>query len=495
MKNKIISFLIVAIIGAGLILFAFTKKSYSKANEVYQVYLNGNKIGTITNESDLYDLIDERQLEIKEKYKVDKVYPPNSFEIVKSYTYNDIINDVDEIYEQIENADDFTIKGYTIIVHPTEPDEDGKTKPDIKINVLNRKIFNEAIMNFIYSFVGTDSYNGFINNTQAEIKDVGKRIEKMYFSENITIKESYISVKEKIFTNSTELSQYLLFGDNIKEEKYTIQTGDTIEKVADNHKLSTQEFLVANPRYRSEDSLLTIGDNVSIALINPVLSLVCEMYQVSDVEQHFEKQTVYDNNKPYSYSQVTQKGRNGVTRITEVYKSINGNDEQGEVLKKEVLVEPINQITTKGKKTEVIIGNYVDDGGDWAWPTNRGYKITSGYKWRGGKHHDAIDIAYLPLNSPIYAAKGGVVVRAQMGTGSAWSLGNYVIINHGNGIYTLYAHMNKLSVSVGQTVNKGQVLGGMGQTGRATGIHLHFGAYVGMPYQGGKPFNPLELFK
>ena len=79
MKNKIISFLIVAIIGAGLILFAFTKKSYSKANEVYQVYLNGNKIGTITNESDLYDLIDERLLEIKEKYKVDKVYQPNSF--------------------------------------------------------------------------------------------------------------------------------------------------------------------------------------------------------------------------------------------------------------------------------------------------------------------------------------------------------------------------------------------------------------------------------
>ncbi|MBR5662178.1 MAG: peptidoglycan DD-metalloendopeptidase family protein [Bacilli bacterium] len=495
MKNKIISFLIVAVIGAGLILFAFTKKSYSKANEVYQVYLNGNKIGVITDKDDLYDLIDERQLEIKEKYGVDKVYPPNSFEIVKSYTYNDIISDVDEIYKQIENADDFTIKGYTITVHPTEPDEDGNIKPDIKINVLNRKIFNEAIMNFIYSFVGIDGYNGFINNTQPEIKDVGKKIEKMYFSENITIKESNISVKERIFTNSTELSQYLLFGDNIQEEKYTVQTGDTIEKVADSHKLSTQEFLVANPRYRSENSLLTIGDKVSIALIQPVLSLVCEMYQVSDVEQHYEKQTVYDNNKPYSYSQVTQKGRNGVTRITETYKSINGNDEQGEVLKKEVLVEPVNQITTKGKKTEVIIGNYVDDGGDWAWPTNKGYKISSGFKWRGGKHHDAIDIAYLPKNSPIYAAKGGTVIVAEMGTGSAWSLGNYVIIDHGNGIFTLYAHMNKLSVSAGQTVAKGKVLGGMGETGRATGVHLHFGAYVGRPYRGGKPFNPLELYK
>ena len=130
---------------------------------------------------------------------------------------------------------------------------------------------------------------------------------------------------------------------------------------------------------------------------------LCYPFSYADVDFLLTHLILYDNNKPYSYSQVTQKGRNGVTRITEVYKSINGNDEQGEVLKKEVLVEPINQITTKGKKTEVIIGNYVDDGGDWAWPTNKGYKITSGYKWRGGKHHDAIDIAYLPLNSPIYA--------------------------------------------------------------------------------------------
>lgn len=495
MKNKIISFLIVAIIGTGIILFSFTKKSYSKANEVYQVYLNGNKIGLITDKDDLYDLINERQQEIKEKYGVDKVYPPNGFDIVKSYTYNDIVNDVDEIYKEIESVDDFTIKGYTIIIHPTETDDDGKTKPDVKINVLSRKIFNEAIMSFIYSFVGTDGYNNFINDSQPEIKDVGKRIEKMYFSEDITIKENNISVKEKIFTNTTELSQYLLFGDNIKEEKYTIQTGDTIEKVADSHKLNTQEFLVANPRYRSENSLLTIGDTVSIALINPVLSLVCEMYEVEDVQQQFEKQTVYDNSKPYSYSQITQRGKNGVTRLTEVYKSVNGNNEPGQVLKKEVISEPVNQITTKGKKPEVIIGNYVEEGGDWAWPTNKGYKISSGFKWRGGKHHDAIDIAFLPINSPIYAAGAGTVVRAQMGTGSAWSLGNYVIINHGNGLYTLYAHMNKLSVSAGQSVRKGQVLGGLGQTGRATGPHLHFGVYAGMPYQGGKPFNPLELYK
>ena len=74
MKNKIISFLIIGIITVSLCLFSFAKSSFSKANEVYQVYLNGKKIGLITDKDDLYDLINDRQLEIKEKYGDEFVY-------------------------------------------------------------------------------------------------------------------------------------------------------------------------------------------------------------------------------------------------------------------------------------------------------------------------------------------------------------------------------------------------------------------------------------
>lgn len=508
MKNKIISFLIVAIVGIGLFLVAFTKKNYSKANEVYQIYLNGEKIGLITDKDDLYNLINERQLEIKEKYGVSKVYPPNGFDIVKSYTYNDMVNDVDEIYKKIENADDFTIKGYTITIRydggetiendsDEEEEKDSKEKPDLVINVLDKEVFNEAIMNFIYAFVGKDGYNNYINNTQPEIKDVGKRIEKMYFQENITIKENNISVKDKIYTDSNELSQFLLFGDDIDEQKYTIKSGDNITNVSEDHKLNPQEFLIANPKYRDENSLLTIGDTVSIALINPQLSLVTEMYVVEDVEQYFEKQTVYDEKKPTSYSKVTQQGVNGITRFTETYKAINGEAGQATILNKEVIREKINQITTKGKKINYgpIDGNFIDTGGTWAWPTNSGYKITSNYAWRWGKLHAALDIAWLPRRSPAYAAGDGVVVTATRGTGSGWSLGNYVVIKHSNNIYTQYAHLDVISVHEGQTVHKGQVVGGIGDTGRATGVHLHFAAFVGMPYQGGQPFNPMKLYR
>ena len=500
MKGKIISFLIVAIVAVSLFLVGFTKKNYGDAAEIYQVYLNGNKIGLLANDNDLYDLINEKQQEIKEKYGVDNVYPPNGFDIVKTYSYDEMINDVDEIYNQIEEVDDFTIKGYTITIHNTTPDEEtGVVPEDIVINVLDKKVFDEAIHKFVYSFVGEERYKNYINDTQPEIKDVGKIIEKMYFDENITIRENNISVKDKIYTDATSLSQYLLFGSDIKQEGYTVKTGDTIASVSEEHKLNPQEFLIANPKYRSEDSLLTIGDEVSIALINPVLTLVCEMYEIEDVEQYFEKQIVYDYKKPYSYSQITQQGINGITRLTQTYKETNGEPDQGTVLNKEVIRETVNQITTKGRKQEYsnapISGNYVDNGGDWAWPTNSGYKITSNYAWRWGKLHAALDIAYLPKNSPIYAAKDGVVVTASTGTGSAWSLGKYVVIRHDNGVYTQYAHLNVISVSEGQTVRKGQVIGGMGETGRATGVHLHYAAFYGMPYQGGQVFNPMKLYK
>lgn len=498
MKNKIISILVILILSVSIFLVGFAKKNYSKAKEVYQVYLNGNKIGMIANDDDLYDLINERQKEIKKKYNVKNVYPPNGFDIVKSYTYEDMVNDVDEIYNQIEKEDDFTIKGYTITIHKTEKDEEtGKVPEDIVIHVLNKKVFNEAIKRFVYSFIGKDAYNNYLNNTQPEIKDVGKIIQKMYFSENITIKEDNISVKEKIYTDATQLSQYLLFGSDIKQEEYTIKTGDTIPKISENHKLNPEEFLIANPKYRDENSLLTIGDNVSIALINPQLSLVTEMYVVEDVEQYFEKQTVYDEKKPYGYSKVTQQGVNGITRFTETYKSVNGEAGAANVLKKEVLREKVNQITTKGKKVNYgsISGNFIDTGGTWAWPTNSGYKITSNYAWRWGKLHAALDIAWLPRRSPAYAAGDGVVVTATRGTGSGWSLGNYVVIKHSNNIYTQYAHLDVISVHEGQTVHKGQVVGGIGDTGRATGVHLHFAAFVGMPYQGGQPFNPMKLYR
>ena len=110
--------------------------------------------------------------------------------------------------------------------------------------------------------------------------------------------------------------------------------------------------------------------------------------------------------------------------------------------------------------------------GKLSWPITGSY-VSSGYKWRrlGGttSFHGAIDIPS-STGTPIKAAAGGVVIVARY-YGAA---GRTVFIDHGGGMTTLYFHMNKIYVSVGQTVVTGDTIGSVGTTGRTTGPHLHF---------------------
>ena len=100
----------------------------------------------------------------------------------------------------------------------------------------------------------------------------------------------------------------------------------------------------------------------------------------------------------------------------------------------------------------------------------RTHPITGEYRNHGGTD---IGASY---GSAIYAADSGTVVRSADGWNGGW--GNYVMIDHGNGMQTLYAHMSSRAVSVGQTVSRGQTIGYVGSTGMSTGAHLHFEMYI-----------------
>ncbi|MGM8212005.1 murein hydrolase activator EnvC family protein [Virgibacillus sp. W0430] len=131
-------------------------------------------------------------------------------------------------------------------------------------------------------------------------------------------------------------------------------------------------------------------------------------------------------------------------------------------------------------------GAAVTGGGVLGWPTKGGY-ISSHMGPRGGRMHKGMDIARTDRSTspPIYAADGGTVVSA----GYSGAYGNKVVINHNNGMQTVYAHLASLNVSAGQNVSRGTKLGIMGRTGRSTGIHLHFEVYVN-----GKLQNPAKYF-
>lgn len=120
-------------------------------------------------------------------------------------------------------------------------------------------------------------------------------------------------------------------------------------------------------------------------------------------------------------------------------------------------------------------------GGNFIWPT-RG-SLTQYFSW----YHPGLDIA--DRSGPaIAAADGGKVVVA--GWPDNWGYGNRVVVDHGNGYQTLYAHLSNIYVTIGQTVSRGQTLGQMGSTGRSTGTHLH----LEIRYKG-IAVNPLAILK
>ena len=128
---------------------------------------------------------------------------------------------------------------------------------------------------------------------------------------------------------------------------------------------------------------------------------------------------------------------------------------------------------TSGNTSNVISNPYT--GGKLGWPCPSSSRITSPYGWRVlfgvNDFHTGIDIGAVH-GSNICAAESGTVILANYGWNGGY--GNYIIINHGNGITTRYAHASQLYVSAGQTVSKGQVIAAVGTTGNSTGPHLHF---------------------
>ena len=339
-------------------------------------------------------------------------------------------------------------------------------KKDNYIN--NNKIYN----------IDSNNNKYITDNCNVEIL-LHQNLMPIYIKEDMTIKEMQIPVSEKIYVNEEELTKYLVFGTTEEQSTYTVNLGDTISTVAFNNKISVNEFLLSNPLFTNENSLLFPGQQVVIGVTNPQISVVAEVKEVVDMVNQHQVYEQIDEDKFIGDDQVIQQGEDGLIRVTQTKTIVNG-----EILK----VDPDSRVVLKESIDEVISrgGKYINNVGStlsWGWPTNGGWTITSGYGYRppifGDRKerelHDGIDIAGTGYRSNIYAANNGVVEEA----GFTYVNGNYVIVNHNNGYWTYYGHMDEILVKKGQIVSRGTVLGLMGATGWATGVHVHYSIWSG----------------
>lgn len=398
---------------------------------------------------------------------VEDVHSPEGTEIKKVYTYHENIVSVEEIYKKIMSSKSNTVSGYRFVIKSKE-----ESLPDIEIYTIDTKIFSDAIEDLITIFVDDVEYEKYKNDKQDEIKTTGSIIENIYVEEDITYKAINIPVEKKIYTSSKDLSAYLLYGDKFEEKIVKVKTGDSIESIAFENQITVQEFLIFNTKYTSRDNLLVTGTDVVISNVDPKISVVVETHEIVDKQTEFQVVEQHDKNLTQGSVVVTQEGEYGLERVVQNVKSINGEIKYVDPLGKETLKSSIPKIINIGTKFVPNVGSTAS----WGWPTNSGYTITSYYGYRvfanAREFHNAIDIAGTGYGSNIYAANNGVIEVKTYNS----SYGNYIMINHNNGYYTLYAHMSAFNnnFSVGSTVSRGDVIGYIGSTGRASGPHLHY---------------------
>jgi murein DD-endopeptidase MepM/ murein hydrolase activator NlpD len=123
------------------------------------------------------------------------------------------------------------------------------------------------------------------------------------------------------------------------------------------------------------------------------------------------------------------------------------------------------KIQAAQRSSAVSVGGASPSG--YIWPVSG--PVTSTFGWRWGRMHEGIDIA-APTGAPIFSAAAGTVIYA----GWLGGYGNLVVVDHGGGVSTAYAHMSSIASGTGQSVAQGQVIGYVGSTGHSTGPHLHF---------------------
>ena len=258
------------------------------------------------------------------------------------------------------------------------------------------------------------------------------------------------------------------------QRTHIVAAGDTLSSIARQYDITSAELRLMNPKY-TDNSSLKEGVELLVQRARPRLQVMVVKTVVKTEVIDYKTKTVYREDKPVTYSKVTTKGKEGSKNVTFEYVYLDGEEIAVTKIGEEITAQAVTTVVEIGTKktytsggTEVVQGDGIYTG-DWTWPVPVCHNVYQGYH----SGHLAWDISSGPtpvFNTRCLAVDGGTIVYA----GWYYNYGYYVKIDHGNGLYTTYAHLNSISVVQGQRVSNGQEIGRVGNTGYSQGPHLHF---------------------
>lgn len=312
-----------------------------------------------------------------------------------------------------------------------------------------------------------------------------------YASEITSPKELVIRLSSNMVSQPAVISD----SDSLDEtvEGYSVYlNGELLGNVSEKGKAKVEKFVEEKiSEYKSEikGAKTALSDKIEYAegtfdslavgtseeIIAQMELSVKTVYKVSVTEAiPFETVTEKSNKVFEGCEAVSVEGRDGELKTVFQITEINGKKTAEKAVETEVIAEPVNKVILEGtRKPAALSADAVAKAEGFIFPLGKASCYVSsdfGYRSFDGDFHNGIDYA-ADMGTEVYSSACGTVIFA------GWDdtgFGNYVLVDHGNGYKTGYAHLSSISVSKGDSVSAGQLVGGVGSTGYSTGNHLHF---------------------
>ncbi len=362
------------------------------------------------------------------------------------------LSDADAISDRlIENSDAGLVSACGVYI-------DGEFVCSIKNEIDARSVFNRMLDEAEEKYkIEQDDENSFAD-----------------FVEDVEFVQGLYSDDEDHMWEASKLFEVLTTQKKSEAVYYTVKDGDTPSEIAESFDISTSELTALNP----DVDFVLFKTGVELKISSEVNFVRVKIIRIIEKveETPYKTETVKSDSLFQGDKRVLRKGVKGSDKVTYLTTFIEGVQVDSEEIDRITLVEPTSEKVQVGtKKTSVYGTNYeIVSKGQFVWPVSGLYTVTSHFGIRSMGNHKGIDISGPSASGKlVLAADSGVVEVAQY---TSNGYGYQVLINHGNGVKTRYAHMiaGSLSVSAGQRVTRGQAIGRVGNTGRSTGPHLHF---------------------
>ena len=452
----------------GCVLIALSAMNINQAmantKNAYSVMVNDRSVAMLKTADEAQKAIDTYIL--KEGKKVDQdVYTKERLDVAKSTLTQD------KSFKSVDEAAKLIAENVTPVVNATVISVNGKRQ----LYVGDKNIANTVLEKVKQCYIPNDS--------TLKVVDVK-------FHDKIQMGNVLISARKVM--NADEAANYLVNGTDGTIATHAVADGENAWGIAHSHGMIANELAAANPGVNLDK--LKIGQKLKLVSKKPVIQVATVLEKVAVNAIPYKTVYTKDRSAAAGTQTVSKEGKNGKEQVTLQLVRVNGSEVSRSRLNTVVLEAPVNQQVSKGAAIKIASrggnGNRVagysgySGGSSLLWPTTA-HRISSYYGSRHGGFHTGLDIDG-NTGDPVWAAASGTVTLA----GWNGSYGYCVLIRHGNGLVTRYGHLSRIKVSVGQSVSKGQTIGLEGETGNATGSHLHFEVIVG-----GATKNPIPYIR